>query len=322
VPFLKHINKKAKNENETGLSAVSNLVGGRFLNRDGSPNIHVKGMGFFEKLNVYHTLLSMSLWRFLLIIVLFFISINIFFAGIYLWIGLNHLGGIQTNSAAERFGEAFFFSAQTFTTVGYGRISPLGFIASFVASLEALFGLLSFAIATGLMYGRFARPKAYIQYSHNAIIAPFKDGVALMIRLVPYTKNYLVNVEARLTVAMKVAEDDIIKTKFFSARLDISKASTLMSNWTLVHPIEQDSPLFGLKREDIAAAETEFLFFLEGFDESFSSTVVSRTSYTYRELVYGAKFKPMYHPSSDGLTTILYLDKLNDFEPATLSVSF
>lgn len=321
MPFLKHINKKAKNETETGLSAVSSLVGGRLLNRDGTPNIQVKGMGFFEKLNVYHALLSMSLWRFLFIIVLFFISINILFAGIYLWIGLDHLGGIETITATEKFGEAFFFSAQTFTTVGYGRISPVGFLASFVASLEALFGLLSFAIATGLMYGRFARPKAYIQYSKNALFAPFKDGVALMVRIVPYTKNYLVNVEARFTISIKILEDGVIKTKFFSATLDIPKASTLMSNWTLVHPIQQDSPLYGLKREDIATAETELLVFLEGFDESFSSTVVSRTSYTYREFVYGAKFVPMYHPSEDSSTTILYLDKLNDYEPATLSVS-
>ncbi|MBY0348851.1 MAG: hypothetical protein K2W79_11385 [Hydrotalea flava] len=321
MPFIKHINKKAKNETETGLSTVSSLVGGRLLNRDGTPNIQVKGMRFFERLNVYHALLSMSIWKFLLIIVLFFITINILFAGIYLGIGLDHLGGIETTTAAEKFGEAFFFSAQTFTTVGYGRISPIGFMASFVASLEALFGLLSFAIATGLMYGRFARPKAYIQYSKNALFVPFKDGVALMVRLVPYTKNYLVNVEARFTISLKIMEDGVMKNRFFSAALDISKASTLMSNWTLVHPIQQDSPLYGLTKADIATAETELLVFLEGFDESFSSTVVSRTSYTYREFIYGAKFVPMYHPSEDGSTTILYLDKLNAYEPAPLPVS-
>lgn len=320
--FLKHINKKAKSETDTGLSTVSSLVGGRMLNRDGSPNLQVKGMRFFERLNIYHALLSMPLWRFLLIVVIFFIVINVLFAGVYLWIGLEHLGGIETHSATEKFGEAFFFSAQTFTTVGYGRISPVGFMASFVASLEALCGLLSFAIATGLMYGRFARPKAYIQYSAHALFAPFKDGVALMMRLVPYTKNYLVNAEARFTISMKVFEEGVVKTRFFSAALDINKASTLMSNWTLVHPINHDSPLYGLKKEDIEAAETELLVFLEGFDESFSSTVVTRTSYTYRDFVYGARFKPMYHPSEDGNSTILYLDKLDDYEPATLNIQF
>ena len=320
MAILKKINRKAKIENETGLSTNSALSGGRFFSNNGNPNVQVKGMRFFERLNIYHALLSMPRWKFLLVIVIFFISINLIFAGIYLCIGIEHLNGMIAANNAEKFGEAFFFSAQTFTTVGYGRISPIGFATSFAAALEALTGLLTFALATGLMYGRFARPRAYIRYSKNALYVPFREGTALMFRLVPYTKNYLMNVEVKLTVAMRVMDEGALKTKFFTATLDISKAITLTSNWTLVHIINEESPLFGLTKEDIKNAELELLVFLQGFDESFSNTVISRSSYSYADIVYGAKFVPMYHPNEDNTSTILHLDKLDEYVPAELPV--
>lgn len=322
MAILKKFNRKAKIDNESGLSTNSALSGGRFFNNNGNPNMEVKGMRFFERLNVYHTLLSMPRWKFFLVIIAFFIGINLFFASIYLWIGIDHLNGMIASNYAEKIGEAFFFSAQTFTTVGYGRISPIGFAASFVAALEALTGLLSFALATGLLYGRFARPRAYIRYSKNALFVPFRDGVALMFRMVPYTKNFLYNVEVKVSVAMRIMEDDVLKTKFFNMPLDISKATTMVSNWTLVHMINEESPLFGLNKEDIKNAQTELLIFVQGFDESFSNTVISRTSYSCDDFVYGAKFVPMYHPNAENTSTILHLDKLDEFTEAELPVQF
>jgi inward rectifier potassium channel len=261
MALLRHLNRKAKVENETGLSTNSNLNAGRFFNKDGTPNIQVGGMKFGEKINLYHTLLTMPRWKFALLIILFFVGINLFFAFVYLAIGIEHLGGMVANTRSEKFGEAFFFSTQTFTTVGYGRINPIGFAASVAAAFEALCGLMSFALATGLLYGRFARPKAYIQYSKNALLAPFKDGTALMLRMVPFTKNHLVNVEAKVTVAMKINEDGQIKNKFYNADLDIAKANSLTSNWTLVHPINEESPLFGLTKDDINNSNVEILVF-------------------------------------------------------------
>lgn len=322
MAFIKRLNKQAKAENETGLSTNANLSGGRFFNKDGTPNMQVKGLHFFERLNIYHSLLFMNRWKFILSIMFFFIAVNIVFAGIYLLIGIDHLGGLVANTTAEKFGEAFFFSAQTFTTVGYGRINPIGFLTSFVAAVEALTGLLSFAIATGLLYGRFARPRPFIKYSKNAIFAPFKEGVAFMFRMVPYTKNYLVNVEVKMTLAIRVTEDGVQKNKFFNMELDISKANTLTSNWTLVHKIDENSPLYQLTKEDIELGKAEVLIFVQGFDESFANTVISRNSYTYEEFVFGAKFLPMYHADEQNQSTILHLDKLDDFEKVELPVKF
>jgi inward rectifier potassium channel len=320
--ILNHFNRKAKVDSETGLTTNSALSGGRFFEKRGNANVEVKGMHFLERLNVYHSLLTMSRYKFLLVIIIFFVSINLFFAGIYLWIGLDHLNGLTANSYSEKFGEAFFFSAQTFTTVGYGRISPTGFVTSFVSSLEALTGLMSFAVVTGLIYGRFSRPKAYLMYSKNALFTPFKDGVALMFRFVPYTKNYLVNVEAKVTVAMRIQEENMFKTRFFNAPLEISKANTLMSNWTLVHMINEDSPLFSLTKQDLENAQIELLVFVQGFDETFSNTVISRTSYVLSDIIFGARFLPMFHPNENNTKTILHLDKLNSFELMELPEDF
>lgn len=322
MALSKHFNRKAKAENETGLSTNGNLSGGRFFNSNGTPNIEVRGMPFFGRLNLYHALLSIKNWKFITVIMVFFVSVNLLFASLYLLIGLEHLGGMVANSLSEKFGEAFFFSAQTFTTVGYGRINPIGFWASFTASLEALIGLMSFALVTGLLYGRFARPKSYIRYSKNALFAPFKDGVAVMFRMVPYTKNYLVNVEVRVTLALRLMEDGIMKNKFFNLPLDIAKANTMTANWTLVHVINEESPLFQLTKEDIANAQTELLVFVEGFDESFSSTVISKASYAFEEFVYGAKFSPMYNRNEENTKTILHLDKLHDFETVELPTPY
>ena len=191
-----------------------------------------------------------------------------------------------------------------------------------MASLEALTGLMSFALVTGLLYGRFARPRSFIRYSEHALFAPFKDGVALMFRMAPYTKNYLVNVEVRLTMAMKVLEDGAIKNRFYNMNLDISKANTMTANWTLVHPINEDSPLYQFTKEDIENADVELLVFVQGFDESFSNTVISKASYLHKEFVYGAKFVPMYHPNETNDGTILELDKLDHFAPADLPFQF
>lgn len=314
---------RAQVNNETGLGTNTTLNGGRFFNRDGVPNMEVRGLPLLRRLNIYHSLLSMSRWRFLAAIILFFVSVNLVFAGLYLWIGIDHLGGMVAANNAEKFGEAFFFSAQTFTTVGYGRINPIGFAASLTASMEALIGLMSFALVTGLLYGRFARPRAFIRYSKNALFVPFREGVALMFRIVPYTKNYLINVEVKVTVALRIVDETgQRKNRFFNAALDISKANTMTANWTLVHMINEDSPLHGLTKKDIDEAETELLIFVQGFDESFSNTVVSRSSYTYEEFVYGAKFVGMYHPNESGNGTVLHLDKLDEYTEAELPVGF
>ncbi len=307
-------NKKAVTNDATGFGTNSNLSGGRFFTKNGIPNRAVRGINFLERFSVFHSLLALPRWKFLAIIFLFYITINIVFAGVYLLIGVEHIAGIIKGSVLQNFGEMFFFSTQTFTTVGYGRISPVGFLASTVAALEAMLGLLSFALATGLLYARFSKPQAFLKFSKNALITPYKNGTAVMFRMVPYKNNHLTEAEVKANVAMKVQEDGARVNRFYSLQFEIAKINTLALSWTMVHVIDDNSPFYNLSKEDIINSSTEILVFVRGFDESFSNTVVSRTSYTANEFVFGAKFRIMYNRNEDDSKTILNIDKLDDYE--------
>lgn len=316
--FLKKINAKAKAETNTGFGTNASSYGGRFVTKSGNANVRKTGIGFFEGISWYHTMLNIPRWKFMVIIVLFYFVLNCFFASLYYAIGVEHLKGVAMGNRMDEFGQAFFFSIQTLTTVGYGHISPDGFAASTIAAIEALIGLLSFAIATGLFYGRFSKPKAHILFSDNAIIAPYNDGKALMMRVTPYKNTHLTEVEAKITLGLQMDEGGKGANKFYILDLEMEKVNALNLSWTLVHPITETSPLFGFSEDDYQNNIGEFIVFIKAFDDMYSTTVVKRASYIFSELVYGAKFVPMFSRSEDDNRTILHIDKLNAFERVSL----
>lgn len=305
--------KNLRTDAGTGFGTNSNSTGGRFVNKDGHANVVKRGVNLLNRYSWYHTMLEMKLSKFLLLIFIIYIVANLFFAGIYYLIGIDHLAGVNTGSSFKNFTEVFFFSAQTFTTVGYGRISPVGFLASAVSTFEAFLGLLSFAIATGLFYGRFSRPQAFLKFSNNALIAPYREGTALMFRVAPYKNNTLSQLEVTLTMAITTEENGKLTDQFFSLDMEISKINSLALSWTIVHPINEASPFHELSKDDISRTDIEIMVFVKAFDEVFSNNVVSRTSYISNEIIWGAKFNMMYHPNEDMSKTILTLDKLNSY---------
>ncbi len=317
--LLKKINAKAQAQENTGFGTNSNSYGGRFITKSGNANVKKTGIGFLDSISWYHTMLNIPRWKFMVIVVLFYFIVNFFFASLYYLNGVEHLKGVEMTSSMDKFGQAFFFSIQTFTTVGYGHISPSGFSTSLIAAVEALFGLLSFAIATGLFYGRFSKPKAHILFSKNAIIAPYKDKTALMLRMTPYKNTNLTDAEAKLTLGMKVEEHGKPVNKFYSLELELEKVNALTMSWTLVHPITESSPLYNFTAEDFQNLEGEFLVFMRMFDDMYSTTVAKRTSYIFSEVVFGAKFLPMFSRNEDESKSLLHIDKLNDFERVSLT---
>lgn len=313
--------KNLRSEENTGFGARSSDTGGRFYSRVANKaNVVKRGVNILDRYSWYHTMLGLSRWKFLLLIFTVYMLINLIFAGIYFAIGTEHLNGVNHGSTLKNFSEVFFFSTQTFTTVGYGRISPVGFATSFVATFEAFLGLLSFALATGLFYGRFSRPKAFIRFSDNAVIAPFKDGTALMFRIAPYKNNDLAELKAEVTLAMQVEENGKMVNKFYDLELQFSELNALASSWTIVHPINEKSPLYGFSESDLKNTKIEMLAFIRGFDTIFSNTVMTRYSYISNEIVWGAKFKMMFYPNEDKTRTILDLGKMNDIEKVELPV--
>jgi hypothetical protein len=314
------INEQARTDEGTGYGVNSSMYGGRLMNKDGKPNIRKSGIRFFEKLSWYHTMISMPRWKFLACIFVFFLGINLVFAIIYFYVGVEHLSGMSAGTKSEEFIEAYFFSAQTFTTVGYGRINPTGYLTSFIAAFEAFSGLLFFALATGLFYARFSRAQAFLRFSHNAVIAPYKDGLGFMCRMVPYKNNYLTDAEVKMTMAVVVEADGKLMNRFYPLELEIAKINALTLSWTLVHPINEKSPLYDLTEEDFKSYKAEVLVFVTAFDDTYSNQVVARTSYAHHEFVSGARFVPMFHKSHDGSSTILKIDHLDKFEEVDISV--
>ncbi len=315
---LRKINTSAKTDEFTGLSTRATSNAGRFFNKDGAPNVAISGVSFFRRFSVFRFMLELPLWKFLGVILLGYLAVNLFFGAIYALIGVENLGGLDAKTLNGKFWEAFFFSAQTLSTVGYGHVYPSGMAANIVAAGESLLGLLMFAIATGLMYGRFSQPKAFLQYSNNALFAPFKGGTALMFRFAPYKKHFLTEVEVKVTLAAQLFEDGELRNRFFNLELELSKANALVLNWTIVHPVNENSPFYKLSKEDILQSRAELLVYVKGYDEGYANTVISRTSYTPDELVFGARFVMMYQPSKEGNHTVLDHNKLNEFEPVEL----
>ena len=314
MKVFKKARKNLKIDNQTGFGTNAANYGGRFLAKDGYANIERSGLSFFDQISWFHTLLRLPAWKFQIIIFSIFILVNFVFASIYYFIGVEHLNGIVASSEIEKFGQAYFFSAQTFTTVGYGHISPDGFLTSAIAATEALAGLLGFALATGLLYGRFSKPEAHLKFSDNAIIAPYQSGKALMIRVASYKNTNLTDAEAKLTLAMTVEENGVPVNKFFPLVLEYSTVNFLTLSWTLVHHITEESPLYEYTKDDFTNEKGEILVFLKAFDEMFSNTVAIRTSYVFKEIVYGAKFLQMFEHSNDNTKTVIHIDKLNLFK--------
>jgi inward rectifier potassium channel len=309
----KKISSTLKSNVDTGFGVSPDTQGGRFINKDGSYNVIKRGLPFYQRVSFFYKMLTMPALKFGLVLIAFFISINFIYTAIYLSLNNDEFTGVLPGGSMHHFFELFFFSVQTFTTVGYGRINPDGYLAGGFASVEALTGLSSFALITGILYGRFSRPRAYLHFSKHALIAPYQGITGLMFRFVSYKENHnLTNVEVVVTFGL-TETDGTAQFKFYQLPLERNRVDSLPMNWTIVHPINEDSPLYGLTEEDLKAAEAEVYVLVRGFDDVFSNTVLQRTSYRFNEIIYNAKFERMYYENEDDTTTIVEINKLHDY---------
>ncbi|MEY2895056.1 MAG: hypothetical protein RIS42_775 [Bacteroidota bacterium] len=280
------------NNQDTGFGENAAQMGGRMVNRDGSFNIQRLGISVRDRVSSYHSMLTMPRWRFLLVIFVAYFLINCFFTLLYWLAGPSGLEGVEHGHGFTRLKDLFFFSTQTFTTVGYGRVNPVGELTNWIAAIESLIGFLSFAIAAGLLYGRFSRPRSFVRFSEKMLLANYQGGKALMFRLVGYKDDHLLtNAEIRVSARLFTPEGTY---QFYNLDLERSHVDSLVLNWTVVHPIDQNSPFDGLTIEQIKALQPEVSALLIGFDEVYSSTVMARNSYALSDLLFGFRFAPMY----------------------------
>ena len=285
----------------------------RLLNKNGSFNVKREGLSFLQSLSAYHYFLTISWTRFLGYAMSAYIVANALFAFAYVACGPDALTAFPKEATGERFVTAFFFSVHTLATIGYGTIVPTNLEANIVVVFESLIGLLGFALVAGIVFARFSRPMAQVVFSDRAIIAPYRGITAFMFRIVNRHSNELVQLEAKVMLTRRKRGVDG-EREFIPLKLERETVVFFPLTWTIVHPIDDKSPLWGMTERDLLGCDSEFLILLNGFDETFSQTVHTRSSYRGDEVVWGARFKSIFNsPKPDG-TLSVDIRKLHDIE--------
>ncbi|HEV2493550.1 MAG TPA: ion channel [Terriglobia bacterium] len=286
----------------------------RIINPDGQFNVRRRG-ATWRDVHPYLFMINTSWPVFVSMIFAGYVIANMLFAFVYLGIGVEHLLGAATSTASDRFLSAFFFSAQTMTTLGYGRISPDGLLANLAAACQALLGLMALAIVTGLVFGRFSRPAARLAFSRQMLVAPYQAVTSLQFRVANRRSNNLMEIEAMILLMTVESSDRGLLRKYKSLTLERPSVQFLPLTWTVVHPIDEASPLWGQTAEHLAQLQAEFLILIKAFDDTFFQTVHVRHSYRHEEMVWGARFVPAFEADAQG-EMVLDLERLSEIAPA------
>lgn len=271
-------------------AVVSRESHDRLLNRDGSFNVERRGLGFWSSFSAYHALLTMPGWQFFGLTAIMYLVANALFAFAYLACGPGALGSETAGMQNHTYLRAFFFSVQTLSTIGYGQVVPIGTAANTIVTFEALTGLFGIAIVTGLLFARFSRPTSKMLFSRHAVIAPYQNITAFEFRVANARSNELIEVSAKVLLSKFEGVDGVRTRRYYGLQLERPAVTFLPLTWTVVHPIDEKSPLFGATLESLRDCQAEFLVLLSGFDETFSATVHTRTSFTLDEVLWGYRF--------------------------------
>jgi inward rectifier potassium channel len=292
------------------------VVGGanekRLLNRDGSFNPRRDGLPLLRSLSFYHYFLTITWPKFFAIVVAGYVGANTVFALLYLACGRESLAGAEPARMGGPFWRAFFFSVETIGTVGYGNVAPNNFPAHIVMTAESLVGLLMFALGTGILFSRFSRPTAALMFSTRGVVAPYRNRQAFMFRVTNGRSNQLVELEAKVLFSRIEGEH----RKYDQLTLERSRVTFFPLSWTVVHPIDEKSPMFGMTSAEFFAKDAEVMILLTGTDETFSTVVHGRSSYKPDEILFGHKFVNLYNPIDDNGVVSIDVRKLSETEVA------
>ncbi len=308
--------KGPEEKGDLGFGAVvSTASRKRLLNHDGPFNVRRVGLPWSEVVSLYHRALTLRWPAFFGWVTLIYLGINVVFAVAFLACGDAAIHGPDAATMGGAFGRAFFFSVETFATIGYGNISPAGLVPHLIMTVEALVGVLAQALITGLFFARFARPTAQVTFSRHLVIAPFKDGKALMIRMANRRRNELIELKASLSFSYVDSSTGVAVRRYRPLVLDRAEVTFFPLAWTIVRPITPASPLWGLDAAALQDKDAEILLLLSGTDDTFATTVHARTSYKSDELLWNTKFNNIFNPPDAEGVMSLNISRLDEVQP-------
>ena len=260
--------------------------------------------------DLYHWLLNISWLLFLALIVLAYLAINCLFALAYL-IGSNNIENAQPGS----FLDAFSFSVQTMATIGYGAMYPSNLYAHILVTIEVFVGLMAVAMSTGLMFARFSRPTARIIFSSVAVICPYNGIPTLMFRTANQRGNFIVEAQVRVTLMYsQISEEGHFFRRLYDLQLVRSETPTFSLTWTVMHPIDETSPLHGSLDQILSQGDTRLVVTLTGLDETVAQTVHAHRYYYPEEIFPDHSFVDILIPHKSGKNYIDYRH-FNDVKP-------
>lgn len=283
---------------------MSGQPAARLVNRDGSFNVERNRRDLLDHLN-YATLLNLSWPAFFAWVVAAFLTVNLLFCAAYLLCGRGALATSGPALGVGRVWQAFVFSVDTFSTIGYGNVIPVGHAANILVALEALAALLNAALVTGLVFARFSRPNIRIQFSNLGVVR-LKNKPAVLLRLRNLTRSEVLEVEATLLAWFRDPHDHK-KRHFHALPLERSKITFLPLSWTVAHFITPDSPFHGLTADTFQQSFGEIMLQIRGMDQNTSQIIYARASYTTDEMIWSARYEDQYTHDPD--TGVLGIDE-------------
>lgn len=291
-------------------SQIATRHGDRLLQRDGSFSVRRVGRSWRAALSLYHRLITISWPPFLALVAAAYMVVHLVFGAAYAAAGPEALDG-----PGAGFGRCFFFSVHTFSGIGYGHVVPMSLLANWIATLEALTGMLGLALFAGIVFARFSKPNADITFSRDAIIAPYGESSALMLRIANQRSNQLVDMKAEVMLSVVEEKEGKPMRRFRSLNLERDTISMFPMTWTIVHPLDDDSPLVGLDAQSLEAADAEVIVLLSGVDETLSQSVYARTSYRASEMLWNVRFADIYERANTGLPSGVDLSQIHRTNP-------
>lgn len=283
----------------------------KIIKPNGTLNFKVRGLSLFKTVEIHNLLLSVGWLGFVMSVFFFYLFVNTIFTFLYIISGATGLSGISATTP-NIFFKVFYFSAQTLCTGYFTDTIPVSIRSTSLAAIEAVVGLFIFALITGLLYSRFSKPNSKIIFSDKIMIRSYKQGKALMVRIANIKRNQLLKVSAELILMLRIETDGIKKNVFYNLPLEQESIGMLLLTWTIVHPIDDESPLDTFSVEDIAAADGEIIAVIEGSDDILSQNVFARTSFSADDIVFDATFEDITYTDKNNILTI-DISKMNKY---------
>ncbi len=250
----------------------------------------------------YHHLLTLQWWAFLSGLAAVYLTLNVLFAALYL-LGDRSIASARPGS----FADAFFFSVETISTIGYGQMSPATLYGNLVMTVEAMVGLTLLAVSAGLVLARFTRPTARVTFSKVAVVTPFNGLPTLSFRIANQRRNQILEAQVSVTLVRDehTAEGEWMR-RFYDLQLGRERSPIFAMSFTVMHPIDSASPLIDATPASFESEAAEIVVTVTGIDETTSQSIHARTSYLAHEVLWGRRFVDVFTRTEDGRLAIDY----------------